>query len=595
MVPGVGDVDDVGVRDLRGRARLAPQPLDEIGRLAVGGVKDLQRHALADVDVLGLVDAPHAALAAQLANVVAAADDGAEHGGRLVAVLGVGQRRFRLAVRLARSAEAEARLAHGGLAVAPLVVVRRIAGRGRLLDAPVRRRRCRRRRLRRRQRRRQAGGLVSDGAFPGSGGLRHRRPDLRLRGGHRRRRLLRRVPLPRLDDQRLALRGLLGDVLGVEVVEEGRQPRRIGRGRRLRQERRQILAQLFAAGVAILEIGRQRLERDAIQLGRHARRALRRRHDLRVAHAAQDLFRRVAVLGRARRLARRKQLPPGEQLPQDDPRRVEVGAAVELLAARLLGRHVADLAVDDAGRGLLQLQRRRRQPEVGQPHLAAVRQQHVGRRDVAVDELDVAEAVRVVETARELLDDVGGDVDGERDPFLRAAVPGRAQVLALDEVHRQVDLAGDLTRIEHRNEISVRQAHDDLGLVAEALQVLLVGQVREHRLDDAELRAVLRTGEREIERPHAAPRERLEQHVRSETAGKIVHVSLPLRCQAIGCRARTERGPKGVILRGPYHCRQKPQEVPNPRITSGRTGKRSLAKRLSGTMGRTSCRGGTYS
>ena len=57
--PGVGDVDDVGVRDLRGGARLAPQPLDEIGRLAVGRVQDLERHAPADVDVLGLEHPPH--------------------------------------------------------------------------------------------------------------------------------------------------------------------------------------------------------------------------------------------------------------------------------------------------------------------------------------------------------------------------------------------------------------------------------------------------------------------------------------------------------------------------------------------------------
>ena len=137
-------------------------------------------------------------------------------------------------------------------------------------------------------------------------------------------------------------------------------------GRRLREERRQIVAQLLAGRVAILQLGRQRLQRDASSSARHARRAPRRRHELGIAHAAQELLGGVAVLGRARRLARRKQLPPGEQLPQDDARRVQIGAPVERLAARLLGRHVADLAVDDAGRGLLELQRRRRQPEVGQ-------------------------------------------------------------------------------------------------------------------------------------------------------------------------------------------------------------------------------------
>src|SRR5579862_159606 len=98
-------------------------------------------------------------------------------------------------------------------------------------------------------------------------------------------------------------------------------------------------------------------------------------------------------------------------------------AAVERLAARLLGREVAELAEDDPGRRLLELQRRAREAEVRELHLARVRQQHVRGRDVAVDELEPAERVRVPEPARELLDDVDGDVDGEGHALLRAAVP----------------------------------------------------------------------------------------------------------------------------------------------------------------------------
>ena len=174
--PRVGDVDDVGVADLRGRARLAPKPLDEIGRLAVGRVQDLQRHALADVDVLGLVDAPHATLAAQLANVVAAADDRAEHG----------RRRCRPG---SRSAQAPARgppcSVRGSRGSAR---ARSACGRGpgrcptnrragRLLDAPVRGRRCACRRLLRRQRRRhgrrprQRRGFATAGGFAPAGGI----------------------------------------------------------------------------------------------------------------------------------------------------------------------------------------------------------------------------------------------------------------------------------------------------------------------------------------------------------------------------------------------------------------------------------------
>ena len=69
----VGDVDDVGVADLRGRARLAPEALDQLGAGVEARVQDLDRDAPADVDVVRLVDAAHRPFAAQPAQVVAAA------------------------------------------------------------------------------------------------------------------------------------------------------------------------------------------------------------------------------------------------------------------------------------------------------------------------------------------------------------------------------------------------------------------------------------------------------------------------------------------------------------------------------------------
>ena len=78
VVPGVGDVDDVRVADLRCRARLAAEPLDEIRHARVARVQDLERDALADLDVLGEVDLAHAALADQLDHAVAAVDLGAD-------------------------------------------------------------------------------------------------------------------------------------------------------------------------------------------------------------------------------------------------------------------------------------------------------------------------------------------------------------------------------------------------------------------------------------------------------------------------------------------------------------------------------------
>ena len=76
--PRIGDVDDVGVADLRRRPRLAPEAFDHVGRGVKAGVQHLDRDAPADVDVVRFVDAPHRSLAAQPAHVVAAADGGAD-------------------------------------------------------------------------------------------------------------------------------------------------------------------------------------------------------------------------------------------------------------------------------------------------------------------------------------------------------------------------------------------------------------------------------------------------------------------------------------------------------------------------------------
>jgi hypothetical protein len=60
----------------------------------------------------------------------------------------------------------------------------------------------------------------------------------------------------------------------------------------------------------------------------------------------------------------------GEQLPEDDADREDVGARVDLLPHRGLGREVAELALDDAGLALLELARRLGEAEVHDLHLA---------------------------------------------------------------------------------------------------------------------------------------------------------------------------------------------------------------------------------
>ena len=74
----VHHVDDVGMADARGGARLAPEPLDQLLLRRVVRVQDLDRDDLADLDVLGGVHGPHAALADLAQHAVAVVDHAAD-------------------------------------------------------------------------------------------------------------------------------------------------------------------------------------------------------------------------------------------------------------------------------------------------------------------------------------------------------------------------------------------------------------------------------------------------------------------------------------------------------------------------------------
>src|SRR6185503_3335490 len=72
----IGDVDDVGVADPRRRTCLAPEALDQLLLGRERRMQDLDRHLLANLDVLAHVDRSHPALA-DLADDAVAVVDGA--------------------------------------------------------------------------------------------------------------------------------------------------------------------------------------------------------------------------------------------------------------------------------------------------------------------------------------------------------------------------------------------------------------------------------------------------------------------------------------------------------------------------------------
>ncbi len=154
-----------------------------------------------------------------------------------------------------------------------------------------------------------------------------------------------------------------------------------------------------------------------------------------------------------------------------------------------------------------------------------------------MDEVQIRKRMRVREAATQLLDDVDRDIDRERDLLLRTAVPHRAQVATFDEVHREEQLAANQTRVEDRDEIAVRQFHDNFRFVAESRDVLRIGEVREDGLDDHHPLEPAVTCHREIKRAHASLCQGRKQVVLAEFPGVMLPVSL-----AVGHATRSYHG-----------------------------------------------------
>ena len=344
-------------------------------------------------------------------------------------------------------------------------------------------------------------------------------PDLRrgldlgavARGGRQQvRDVLARGEADALAEQTLALGLLLADGVAAQRAQELGGALGVGARRQARDDVGQRLAHLLGRLVALLARGRERAHDDGVELGRDPRGLRRRRLRVRVAHE-RHRRRGVEVLQLQVLVAR-------QQLPHDDAQAVDVAARVGDLAARLLGREVGGAPEHDAGRRVLLLEHAAREAEVGELHLAEVRQQDVGRRDVAVHELEVAVAVHVGERARGLARDVQRDVERDARARAHAAVPDLAQVLALDELHGDVELAVVLARVEGGHEVRVREPQHDLRLVEEPVGLALVGALGDDLLDDAEFLEAWLARRGDIDLAHAATGERLEQDVLAEPA-----------------------------------------------------------------------------
>ncbi len=293
-------------------------------------------------------------------------------------------------------------------------------------------------------------------------------------------------PLFRASPQeRLRLRDVLGDQPPVQrnVEAERQQVRQLEpRVGPLRDEPAQRRRQLVGRLVAVLARRRHRALDNLAEQRRYLR--------VQLARIAERRLRRL--LGAA----------PGEHLPEHHAQRVDVAAPVDRGAVPGLGRDVAAPPDDDAQVGHRLVDRRARDPEVDQLHVAGERQHDVLRRHVAVDDAEPPEPVRVPERARDLPHHVHRHRDRQRP---RAELPHQPpQVHPFDELLRDAELAVDLLDPQRARDVLVLEPRRDLRLPPEPRLLILVVQRPVQPLDHADVGILRLHPQRQLHAPHPA-------------------------------------------------------------------------------------------
>ena len=182
----------------------------------------------------------------------------------------------------------------------------------------------------------------------------------------------------------------------------------------------EVVLQLVGALVTIARMPGESAEQDRLEsfgvIGSHVarRRVVRRAHH----------FQRLEIGSALEKATARR------QLVERRADREHVGARVERLPERLLGRHVRYLPLDAAGAGLIgELHATLRDAEIDELHVAGERNEHVVRRDVAVHDPEMI--------AREVALRVGvgqsrAESDGHRQRVLDRECARTLLELALD-------------------------------------------------------------------------------------------------------------------------------------------------------------------
>ena len=221
-----------------------------------------------------------------------------------------------------------------------------------------------------------------------------------------------------------------------------------------------------------------------------------------------------------------EEAPQRKRLPQDDSESEDVGPMVDITAGDELRRHVAELAFQGAALRvllLLRLEIRPRDAKVHDFYVALEAEQHVRRRNVAVDDvqqpaLTIGGRVRIRQPLGHFANDVQRQL--RRDALFALGTDGQQlkQITAVDELHDDVELVALSAEIEDLNDVTVLHQRRELCLGDEHVDKgAILGVPGEDPLDAQDLLEPLHTvGARSIDLGHAAGANLLQQLVLSE-------------------------------------------------------------------------------
>ena len=239
-------------------------------------------------------------------------------------------------------------------------------------------------------------------------------------------------------------------------------------------------------------------------------------------HRAAQLGHRAGIERRAPAVLHLEGAAPGQRLEEHRPEREHVGAAVHLLAAPLLRRHVGGRPT-----GARPLPQQVRQPQVEQLDAAVLAQEDVARLQVPVHQ---PLAVDVRQRARRLQPDLHRLLERQR-----TAGQARLQGLAAQQLHHQVGAAVAGAGLVERHHALVRQAGGGSRLLLELLVGPLVpGAARPQRLQ-RHLPAQVAV-ERLVDRAEAAAPQLPQDLEAVEDVAGPEHVGPGLRTVLVGRR-----------------------------------------------------------